>query len=365
MTTTLRRADLPPPWPSCARRARRRTRTPSAATCWGQLPRLVPTTMISYNDISPDGDAAAAARPARRVDATSASAHFLAWRRRAPAHLRTTSATGDTRPMKISDLMGRREFRRTELYRGVYGPMGSSTRWRYAPPPPGDGGGDRPQPRPPRLRRARPGDARPAAPPPGPAAARRGGIRDAARLLESIGRPRARRPRPRRRRGGAGRHGRLRQRGRAATWSPPTCPSGGRRRRAAGDRSPTWRRRERRRGARALARPGVDGPRVACSPRLLPVAGARRPRRRPARGAPRRRGPAWRARGPRVEPPPGRGAAASVGAAGAPTPRSAADLHVSPRTVQKHLENIYDRLGVRSRAAATARAVRPRRPRAR
>ncbi|MBJ7456697.1 MAG: DNA-binding response regulator, partial [Thermoleophilia bacterium] len=25
--------------------------------------------------------------------------------------------------------------------------------------------------------------------------------------------------------------------------------------------------------------------------------------------------------------------------------------------VQKHLENIYDRLGVRSRAAATARAV--------
>ncbi len=35
----------------------------------------------------------------------------------------------------------------------------------------------------------------------------------------------------------------------------------------------------------------------------------------------------------------------------------AADLHVSARTVQKHLENIYDRLGVRSRSAATARAV--------
>ena len=32
-------------------------------------------------------------------------------------------------------------------------------------------------------------------------------------------------------------------------------------------------------------------------------------------------------------------------------------LHISPRTVQKHLENIYDVLGVRSRAAATARAV--------
>ncbi len=35
----------------------------------------------------------------------------------------------------------------------------------------------------------------------------------------------------------------------------------------------------------------------------------------------------------------------------------AAALHISPRTVQKHLDNIYDVLGVRSRAAATARAV--------
>jgi DNA-binding CsgD family transcriptional regulator len=32
-------------------------------------------------------------------------------------------------------------------------------------------------------------------------------------------------------------------------------------------------------------------------------------------------------------------------------------LAVSPRTVQKHLEHVYDRLGVRSRAAAAARAV--------
>jgi DNA-binding CsgD family transcriptional regulator len=35
----------------------------------------------------------------------------------------------------------------------------------------------------------------------------------------------------------------------------------------------------------------------------------------------------------------------------------AAGLAVSPRTVQKHLEHIYDRLGVRTRAAATARAL--------
>jgi ATP/maltotriose-dependent transcriptional regulator MalT len=32
-------------------------------------------------------------------------------------------------------------------------------------------------------------------------------------------------------------------------------------------------------------------------------------------------------------------------------------LHVSPHTVKKHLEHIYDRLGVRSRAAAVARAL--------
>jgi len=32
-------------------------------------------------------------------------------------------------------------------------------------------------------------------------------------------------------------------------------------------------------------------------------------------------------------------------------------LCISPRTVQKHLEHVYDRLGVRSRAAAAAAAV--------
>jgi DNA-binding CsgD family transcriptional regulator len=35
----------------------------------------------------------------------------------------------------------------------------------------------------------------------------------------------------------------------------------------------------------------------------------------------------------------------------------AQSLGVSPRTVQKHLEHIFDRLGVRTRAAATARAL--------
>ena len=32
-------------------------------------------------------------------------------------------------------------------------------------------------------------------------------------------------------------------------------------------------------------------------------------------------------------------------------------MGISPRTVQKHLEHVFDRLGVRTRAGAAARAV--------
>jgi len=34
-------------------------------------------------------------------------------------------------------------------------------------------------------------------------------------------------------------------------------------------------------------------------------------------------------------------------------------LFISPRTVNKHLEHIYDKLGVRSRSAAVALVTRP------
>ena len=87
-----------------------------------ELPRLVPTTMISYNDISPDGD------PVLLLDPPDAwteqrERDFI---RLASEHplISHYQRTGETRPMKISDLMGLREFKRTELYRRVYGPMG-------------------------------------------------------------------------------------------------------------------------------------------------------------------------------------------------------------------------------------------------
>ena len=44
-------------------------------------------------------------------------------------------------------------------------------------------------------------------------------------------------------------------------------------------------------------------------------------------------------------------------AQGATNGQIAHALGLSPRTVQKHLEHVFDRLGVRTRAAATARAL--------
>jgi DNA-binding CsgD family transcriptional regulator len=44
-------------------------------------------------------------------------------------------------------------------------------------------------------------------------------------------------------------------------------------------------------------------------------------------------------------------------AAGATNPAIAALLHLSPRTVQTHLERVYRKLGVQTRTAAAARAL--------
>jgi DNA-binding CsgD family transcriptional regulator len=44
-------------------------------------------------------------------------------------------------------------------------------------------------------------------------------------------------------------------------------------------------------------------------------------------------------------------------AAGKTNPAIAALLHISPRTVQTHLERVYRKLGVQTRTAAAARAL--------
>jgi DNA-binding CsgD family transcriptional regulator len=86
------------------------------------LPQLVPSSMTSYNDLSPDGTPVLALDP---PDAWTPEREreFL---RLAPEHplIAHYLRTGDPTPMKISDLVPRRRFRASELYRAVYGPMG-------------------------------------------------------------------------------------------------------------------------------------------------------------------------------------------------------------------------------------------------
>ena len=87
-----------------------------------RLPGLVPSDITSYNEIEPDGAFVLAMEP---MDAWTRERErdFLRLAHEHPliAHFR---ATGDTRPTKISDFLSRSAFRRTELYRAVYGPMG-------------------------------------------------------------------------------------------------------------------------------------------------------------------------------------------------------------------------------------------------
>jgi DNA-binding CsgD family transcriptional regulator len=86
------------------------------------LPGLIPSSVTSYNDLSADGDPVLVLDP---PDAWTAERErdFL---RLAPEHplIAHYLRTGDGSPMKISDLVPRRLFRATELYRVVYGPMG-------------------------------------------------------------------------------------------------------------------------------------------------------------------------------------------------------------------------------------------------
>ena len=86
------------------------------------LPRLIPSSMTSYNDLSDDGVPVLVLDP---PDAWTAERErdFL---RLAPEHplIAHYLRTGDGSPMKISDLVPRRRFRASELYRVVYGPMG-------------------------------------------------------------------------------------------------------------------------------------------------------------------------------------------------------------------------------------------------
>ena len=87
-----------------------------------RLPGLVPSGITSYNEIEADGRFVLAMDP---MDAwtTQRERDFLRLAHEHPliVHYKETQ---DSRPTKISDFLTHRAFRRTELYRHVYGPMG-------------------------------------------------------------------------------------------------------------------------------------------------------------------------------------------------------------------------------------------------
>lgn len=315
-----------------------------------QLPRLVPTTMISYNDISPDGEPLLLLDPRDAwTDERARDFVRLAGQHPLIAHYQRT---GDPRPLKISDMMGRREFRRTELYQRVYGPMGVEFQMAVTlPAAPGAivgialnrdrtdfGERDRAM-----LELLRPHLAQ---------MRRDAAVRDAARLLQSIAD---------RTLGDAGRAAIAVGSGGGVAYASPGAldllasyvPQW---------RTPDvlpeilldWRTRERRRGLAPSRDLVLDGPEGRMEVRLLPSA-------EPAGHdvvllREHRIGASLLALT-------GLGLSARQAevllqvARGRTNAEVARALHVSPRTIQKHLENIYDRLGVRSRAAATARAI--------
>jgi DNA-binding CsgD family transcriptional regulator len=314
------------------------------------LPRLVPSAMTSYNDLSADGAPLLAIDP---PDAWTADRErdFLRLAAQNPliAHY---VRTGETRPMKISDLMSRRAFRATELYRVVYGPMGVEYQMAVTlPAEPGAVLGialnrdrrdfserDRQM-----LALLRPHLAQLRHD-----AVERDAGRTFAHILERILDDRGQAALA------------LGRRDAVAAVSPHApallgaylAPAASPRRlpEALG----RWLAQER---ARGLAPPRpfvVDGSAGTLVARLLPAA---EPGGQDVILLEERRagdaGAALAALGLSER----QAEILSLVAGGRTNADVAALLHISPRTVQKHLEHIYDRLGVRSRSAAAARAV--------
>jgi DNA-binding CsgD family transcriptional regulator len=314
------------------------------------LPRLVPSAMTSYNDISGGGAPLILLDPPDAATPALLEAFLrLAGQNPLIAHYATTA---DTRPLKVSDLMGRRAFRATEIYRAVYRPMGAEYQMALPlPAAPGEVAGialnrdvrdfgerDRAvlallRPHLARLRRD---------------AATRDALRRTASVLDRV-------------LADAGRAALVVDRGAAVVDSAAGASALVARHlpaRRRGDRLPEalegWLRRERARGLRPAADLVVEGAAGCLRARLLP-AGDREghdvillEERRAGAGPAALRGLGLSPRQSEV---------LALVAGGRDNRQVAAVLGVSHRTVQKHLEHIYDRLGVRTRAAATARAV--------
>jgi len=309
------------------------------------LPRLVPCDSISYNEVDPD--------PPRLVSALEpASLRFPGdtelWERYMHQHpvVARYLETRDGRAFKISDFLARGDYRRLELYRQLYRRLRTEFQIAVCLPSP-----------PPLVvgsRSTASGATRPGRPQPGPAPPRAGVRRrraaDAASGLA----------------GGVA-AGRRERRGGGRPPRPLRADRARLRARAAGARRALRSRRSRASGpARGLGRPHPVG--AADEPRAAPARRAAHPHgsiRRPARRA-------FPARPRGGEPDalvldePRRVRAAGLTARevevlrhvanGLTNAEIAANLAVSRRTVEKHLERAYAKLRVETRTAAVAKA---------
>lgn len=314
------------------------------------LPRLIPSSMTSYNDLSADGTPVLVLDP---PDAWTAEREcdFLRLAGEHPliAHY---LRTGDPRPMKISDLVPRRRFRESELYRAVYGPMGVEYQMAVTlPSTPGSvvgialnrdrrdfGERDRRilallQPHLVQLRRD---------------AADREAAHATADMLDMVLDDR-RQATVALGRGGAVAAASARAVGLLGGYLPPPVRPG-----ALPDAVARWLARTRAAGLAPREPLVVDGPDGALCLRLLTSAEPgghdvlllEERRRDGARAALAALGLSAR-----------QAEVLELAARGRTNAEIAARMGISPRTVQKHLEHVFDRLGVRTRAGAAARAV--------
>jgi DNA-binding CsgD family transcriptional regulator len=348
MLTALRSGDLQGALALVAEAADAASLEEFRACILARLPGLVPSDITSYNEIEPDGGFLLAMEP---MDAWTRERErdFLRLAHEHPliAHFR---ATGDPGPTKISDFLSRSAFRRTELYRAVYGPMG--VEYQMAVTLPAAAGAvvgialNRDRRDFDERDRALLDVLRPHLGQLRDAAAARERDRAAAALLERAVEADGRAVIALRRPDGAVEFAS------DGAWELLGAGAAG----VVPGRLPlplaAWAARRRRRGA--------DGPLVLDGPGGRVVA---------------RWLPAGPDGGPDAvilsleRPPPRADELVGLGisrrqaevlalvARGETNGQVAAALGLSPRTVQKHLEHIYDRLGVRTRAAVTARAL--------
>ena len=348
MLAALRSGDLQGALALVAEAAEAASLQDFRACILARLPGLVPSDITSYNEIEPDGAFVLAMEP---MDAWTPERErdFLRLAHEHPliAHFR---ATGDTRPTKISDVLSRRAFRRTELYRAVYGPMG--VEYQMAVTLPAAAGAvvgialNRDRPDFDERDRALLDVLRPHLGQLRDAAAARERDRAAAALLERAAEADGRAVIALRPDGAV-------EFASEGAWELLGAGVAG----VVPGRLPlplaAWAVRRRR-------RPGADGPLVLDGPagrlvaRWIPAAGHGEP---DAVILSLERPP------PRPEELVGLGLSSrqaevlALVARGDTNGQVAAALGLSPRTVQKHLEHIFDRLGVRTRAAVTARAL--------